>query len=396
MSEPKSPQSQNPAQNPGQHPPQRPPNDPPKDPYGGSKQPDPPPQKDPCDDPKPPDQKTPCPPPEKPCPPAHDCPDPPKRPCPPPDPCADEDEGDTTPAGDPTQQSSSPATQTGDSSAPPATPAAQLAALRKKQESGQKELQKLEPLKISLADLVQRIASLEKTVESQSSAASAYKEFYRVTEVARNEIDCFIPTVRCQLDLSDKQKKCICEAIEAVDVRVNKAKSDSAAASTELENQERKYKRAADDLAWETKWYEFLKTGLHQQITKQRDDLKALKQLADPSKDECEVWFYLYEMERLIKSSYGTEDACWKLDLSIGSFLDCWSLDCYEKAWNRAVVAFNDADAAEKLVKSVLEQAKKLAADLDKISKDAESKRREWILKEVKTKDCCGPMAKCP
>lgn len=422
MSEQQNPQSQNPAQNPGQYP-----NQPAKDPCGGSKQPDPPPKKDPCDDPKPPDPKPPetppCPPKEDPCPPKKPCPEPPKRPCPPPDPCPPPPDDTKEPCddkkpdapGDPSQQtpsqgdkptatgsgtSATGSTAAGATSAPASGPAAHLAALKLKLDDEQAQLQKLEPLKTSISDLTQRIASLEKAVEGQAAAATTYKDFYRTTEVTLHEITCFIPTVRCQLELKDKQKKCICDAIQKVDTRVNKAKSDSATANKAVEDLEKKSKQATLVLEWAKKWYEFLKSSLQQQVTKQRDELKALKQLADPSKDQCEVWFYLYEMERVMKSGRDEKDikgeACWNLDLSVGTFLDCWGWECYQNAWNWVVVEFNTAEADDKLVKSHLEQAKKRAADLDKISKEAESKRREWILKEIKAMECCGPTSKCP
>ena len=102
-----------------------------------------------------------------------------------------------------------------------------------------------------------------------------------------------IPTVRCQLELSDKQKQCICDAIKAVDTRVNTARSASDAANQEVDAAEKACKRAVDKLAWIKQWYEFLKTGLQAQVSKQRDDLKTLKGLSDPAKNQCEVWFYL-------------------------------------------------------------------------------------------------------
>jgi hypothetical protein len=280
-------------------------------------------------------------------------------------------------------------------------PAAHLVALKARLEAEQKELQRFEPLKTSIADLTQRIATLEKAVEGQAAASTAYKEFYRTTEVQLHELRCSIPTIRCQLDqLTDKHKTCICEAIDAVDTRVAKAKQDSAEAAAAVTDLETKVVKATRNLEWAKKLYDFLKSGLQQQVTKQVDDLKALKQLANPAKDQCEVWFYLLEMERLMKSWRADDDAkgevCWKTDLSVGTFLDCWGPDCYEKHWHWIVVEFNTAEADEKLLKSQLEQAKKRAADLDKIAKEAESKRREWILKEIKAKDCCGPTSRCP
>ena len=108
------------------------------------------------------------------------------------------------------------------------------------------------------------------------------------------------------------------------------------------------------------------------------DDLKALKQLADPAKDQCEVWFYLYEMERLMKSWRADDDAKGEVVLEEPTSRSARSSiagdpSCYEKAWHWIVVEFNTAEADEKLLKSQLEQAKKRAADLDKIAKEAET-----------------------
>ena len=233
MSEPHSPQSPN-SGNPTQQNPSG------QDPYGGKK-----PQKDPCDDPKPPadatypPDKPPCPPPEDPCPPPKPCPERPTPPCPPPDPCGQDDKppyekpGDKAKepygedSGDQSNQADYPGTpqkpgddstpgkagdypgrdDTGNGGKPPdeykkpcgdrATgtggtgaggPAAHLAALKARLETEQKELQRFEPLKTSIADLTQRIATLEKAVEGQATASTAYKDFYRTTEVALHEL----------------------------------------------------------------------------------------------------------------------------------------------------------------------------------------------------------------
>jgi hypothetical protein len=387
-----SPQSQDP----GQQPNPRQPADQPKDPCGEPSKPDPRPR-DPCADPGPPHDTPPCPPVETSCPkPPCPCSDPPGRPCPPPDPCDEVAEGDPNPKDQAAQ--AAPTTTTDGSSAPPADPvAAQLKALRDKLEAEQEEVQKLEPLKTSMADLVQRIQTLEKTVDEKATAEEAYKDFYNATEIARNDVECFIPTVRCQLTLTDDQKKCICKAIAVVDQKVGAAARASRLANIAVQRWERKYKAAADDLAWARKWFDFLKTGLQQQVAKQRDDLKALKQLADPKKDQCETWFYLYELERLLKSETDKPDACWQADIWISTFIDCWRWDdCYKNAWNKAIVTFNEAEANEKLTKSQLEQAKKRATDLEKVAKEYEGKRREWILKEIKAAKCCGPFTNCP
>lgn len=77
-----------------------------------------------------------------------------------------------------------------------------------------------------------------------------------------------------------------------MNAKVEKAKTDLATARKEVDDLEISSKEKGADLKWWTKLYEFLKSGLKQQVTKQRDDLKALKQLADPKKDKCEVWFH--------------------------------------------------------------------------------------------------------
>ncbi len=408
-----------------------------QDPYGGSK----PPEKDPCDDPNPTPPGKPEPPPTPDCPPPEPkCPE--KKPCPelppqPPDPCDPQPadggttNGGSTPGtgdtgqsgagqgatgGAPDQASTTTSSQggsggganagtgpgssgsdgsaNGSKSTDPV--AAKIAALKKNLEDNQKKILALEPLKASVGDITQRIQALEKMVDGQAAAATGYREFFRAIEIARSEIDCFIPTVRCQLELSDKQKQCICDAVKAVDTRVNAARAASDAANGQVAAGEKAYKRAADRLAWIKQWYEFLKTGLQAQAGKQRDDLKTLKGLADPAKNQCEVWFYLLELERLTKSAHGTAGACWRADINVATFLECWRWDCYEQAWNTAVVTFNEADADEKLKKSELEQARKTAADLDKLAKEADTKRREWILKEIKSRDCCGPLSGCP
>lgn len=410
-------ESQYPGQNPGQHPSQQPP----KDPYGGGKPSDPsqkPPQKDPCDDPNPtpPEQPEkpkqpeppPCPPPEPKCPEKKPCPE---LPPPPKDPCAPQgDEKEATEGGGageagqqgPAQGSSSGTPTTGGTGPTggeqkPADPiAAQLDSLKKDLKTRQEQILKLEPLKASIGDITQRIQALEKMLDGQAGAATSYKEFFRSIEVSKSEIDCFIPTVRCQLELTAAQKQCICDAIKAVDDRVNAAKAASDAANQAVATAERTYKKAADRLTWIKQWYEFLKTGLQQQVSKQRDDLKTLKGLADPSKNPCEAWFYLYELERLTKSAYGADGACWRSDINVATFLECWRWDCYEQVWKQTVTIFNEAEADEKTRKIELDQAKKNAADLDKLAREAESKRREWILKEIKTRDCCGPLSKCP
>lgn len=282
---------------------------------------------------------------------------------------------------------------------PPLTPAQQqLENLRASLEAGQKEMLKFEPLKSSITDLATRIASLEKAVAAQPAASTAYTVFYNAMERYRSEIDCSIPTVRCQLELTEKTKACVRNAIATVDARVQKAQGDRDAQNVDVAKRQAKQDILEADLAWAKKWNDFFATGLQAQVTRQRDDLKALNLLADPSKDQCEVWFYLMEMETILRSGRTGDDgeACYTEDINVATFLDCWSPKCYATASQYWIVAFNDADAAEKMGKSELAEAVKRAAELEQAATDALAKRRDSILKEIKAQDCCGPMSKCP
>jgi hypothetical protein len=387
------------------NPSQKPPSTDPKDPKQGGGDPKPcgdPKPPDPCADPAPPEpEPPPCPPKEE-CPPPKPCPDPPTRPPDPcPDPC-DDKQPPGTPTGSgpkaPTEQTPTGSGTGSDSGGTNGeTPAAHLAELRKSFEAGQKKLQELEPLKGAVADLEKRIQAFEKVVDDQSASESSYKDFYKATQLQLKDIECFITTARCQIEISDKAKKCVCDAIAAVDVRVAKAKADRDAQAKSLRILTARAKRTASDLEWTKKWYDFLKTGLQAQVGKQRDDLKGLKGKITPAADPCEAWFYLYELERLIGSLYGkTTDACWMDNIWVATFLDCWPWVNYQKAYNAALVAFNKADAADKLAQSEVLQAQKLLTTLEGVLTDALKNRRDWILKEIKNMDCCGPKSKCP
>lgn len=257
---------------------------------------------------------------------------------------------------------------------------------------------RFEPLKASIADLIARIQSLETAVAAQPDASAAYTKFYRTVEQYRSEVDCGIPTVRCQLELSDKQVACIRKAIGTVDARVKKAQSDRDAQVADVKARQLKQQQLEADLAWAKRWYDFFTTGMQAQITRQRDDLKALSLLADPSKDQCEVWFYLSEMEAMLASARTAESStgCYDEDINIATFIDCWAPKCYSAAYQHWMVAFNNAESAQKLGITELAEAVRHAADLAAIADEAKAKRRDWILKELKTQDCCGPMSKCP
>lgn len=324
----------------------------------------------------------PCPPKEA-CPPPKPCPEPPTQP---PDPC---DDKYATPAGSGGTGGANGGTG-GDS------PAAHLAALKKEFEAGQRKLQELEPLKNAVADIEQRIQAFEKTVDDQSALEATYKAFYKEAQTQLAELDCSIPTLRCQIEISDKTKKCVCDAIASIDAKVAKAKTDRDGQKTVVEEREAAARRTARDLEWAKKWHDFLKKGLQEQVGKQREWLKTLKGKLTPKTDPCEAWFYVYELERLTKSLYDRPYACWMDSIWLATYIDCWPWENYKKAWNRALVTYNKADAADKLAKSQLEQAKKLLADLEKLVTDSVAKRQEWILKEIKAADCCGPKSNCP
>lgn len=353
----------------------------------------------------PPPSPSPCPPPcpapapqDPPCPKAKDCPKPPTRPCPPKvDPCAE------TPAPTPTEPPAPPAgtppcNPAGKTPAPLTPAQQQLETLRTQLEAGQTEMLKFDPLKNRLADLTTRIASLEKAIAAQPAASTAYTTFYNAVQDSRASLDCSIPTVRCQLELSEKSKTCVRTAISTVDARVKKAQADRDSQNADVARRTARQEVLDADMAWAKRWNDFFTTGLQAQVTKLRDDLKVLKGLVDSSKDPCEVWFYLTEMEAILKSARTDADgkACYVEDLNIATFLDCWSPKCYATASQHWIVTFNEADAAAKAGKAELATQTERATALEKAAAEALATRREAILKEIRAQDCCGPLSKCP
>ncbi|CUI07404.1 hypothetical protein BN2497_9585 [Janthinobacterium sp. CG23_2] len=338
-------------------------------------------------------QKPDCAPPKEPKCPEPKCPEP----LPPPssDPCAE-----TLPARqtDPAYQHDKYTAGAEPAPARHMTPAQQLDALRNALVTGQREMLKFEPLKTSIADLMLRIKSLETAVADQPNASAAYTDFYRAVERYRSEIECGIPTQRCQLELNDKQIACIRKAIDTVDTRVRKALCERNEQDADVKARQLKQLQLDADLAWAKRWYDYFSKTMQARITRQRDDLKALSLLADPSKDQCEMWFYLSEMEAMLRSGRTPDNgtACYDEEINIATFLDCWPPKCYTAAYQHWIVAFNDAESAQKIGITELAEAVKHAADLAVIADEALAKRREWILKELKAQDCCGPMSKCP
>lgn len=330
-----------------------------------------------------------------PCPKPKPCPELPTRPCPPPepDPCEE-----PPPPEDCEPREPPPCEEEEGSDEPVTTAADQLKALRKAAEKGQKKLQKFEPLKARLADVTQRIADLESLIEGQVAANTAYRDFYQTVEREKSALECQIPTIRCQLSLTDKQKKCIATAVATVNARVDKAAQDRNAQKTEVDRLQRRQEKLQADLDWAKKWFDFFKTGLQEQVSSQRDDLKKLLALLDPTKDQCEVWFHLFEMETLLRSARVDSDSevCYLDNINLSTFLDCWAPECYAIASEYWVVTFNNAEGAVKVGAIELTEAQKRLTDLETTAQEATTKRREWVLKELKAQDCCGPLSKCP
>jgi hypothetical protein len=280
----------------------------------------------------------------------------------------------------------------------PITPAVLLTQMQAALDKGEKELQKFGPLQASLADLTARIASLQTAIAGEDAAAAAYTDFYRLLEIFRSEVDCFIPTVRCQLDLSETKKKCIRKAIECIDGQIRHAQENRDRHYAELAQKQALQVQLDADVAWATQWNEFFATGLQAQAAAQRDAIAALKLLADPSQDACEVWFYLGEMEALLRSArIGTDNdaVCYTDVQTIGTFLDCWSPTCYTTASQQWLVAFNDAEAAAAAGASEVAVALQQATELDATVANLVANRTAAILQELKTRKCCEPASKC-
>jgi hypothetical protein len=298
------------------------------------------------------------------------------------------------PAGETPEQQTPGTAPAGDSCQGPeaGNTAEQLAALQNRLNQEQQQAEQLERVKTSITDLTQRIQALQKAVDGQGALTAGYREFYRTTQVLRSEIECLIPTVRCQLTLSDPAKACIQKVVNQVNARVTEARVAYEDQRKRVSRYERQHKRAAWELANAKAMFEFFKSGLTDQIKKKRDDLSKLRQLADPAKDNCEVEFFLREMESLLPPKYPPDSAaCYPPnDLNLGTYLNCWAPDCYQGAYDRAFVEFNNAEYAEKCRKSLLDAATKRLADLEKAAKEAVDKRREWILAGLKAEKCCA------
>jgi hypothetical protein len=347
----------------------------------------------PCKDTTPEPTHPPEPEPKPPCPKPKPCAEWPKPPCPPPkpDPCADDDDD-----CEPPEETPPPAK--GDCCEMPAAddPSKQLATMQTLLQQEQKQAEQLQRVTTSIADLTQRIQALQQMIDGEAELVTGYKDFYRTTEYTRSQMECLITTVGCDINLSDGETRCIDGVIAVVDARVAQAKGDYDTQKERVDRYQRKWERAKWKLDNAQLLYDFFGTGLKAQIQAKLDLLGQLKGLADPTKGRCEAAVYLRQMESLLHTTYGTEGACFPPAApSIGTFLDCWSSDCYVDGYNRAVVELNNAAWAEKCRKTLLDAATARLAELDLAAKDAESKRWDAILASVKAEECCKSGGKC-
>lgn len=274
------------------------------------------------------------------------------------------------------------------------TPAQQLDTLRLALAADQRKILEFEPLKTSIADLVERIATLEAAVAVQAGATAEYVEFYRAVERYGSEIACGIATVRTQLKLSDKQVACIEDAIDAVDTRLRDALDKRAAQDADVKTRTAAQQQLDADLDRARRWRDFLATGLAARVNAQRDDLKALSLLADPATDPCNAWFYVTEMDAMLQSARASDGTgCYDEALNLATFLECWTPASYDAASAHWIVAFNDAERAQKIGMVELAEATRYAADLAVLADTALAGRRDAILKEIKAQACCAPLA---
>jgi hypothetical protein len=334
---------------------------------------------------------------DRPCPEPKPCPKPPIRTCTPPTPPPCDEPEPTTATADATEHGT-PRTGSAKKGDDPFTLAEQLAQLQAALEKGQKELQKCRLLQTEVDDLTTRIPALQTAIAGEDAAAAAYTDFYRTIEVFRSELNCYIPTVRCQLGLSETQEACILEAISHVDTQIDRAQENRDRHYAELAKKQARQTQLDANVAWATKWNTFFATGLQAQASAQRDAIQALKLLVDPSKGACEAWFYLNEMDALLRSAWSEADSgqvCYTDIQTLGTFIDCWSPRWYATESQRWQVAFNAADAAAKIGAAEVAGALQRATELDAILTNLIATRSDMILQEIKTMDCCGQASKC-
>jgi hypothetical protein len=402
-----------------------------------------PPQKkpDPCDEPKAPeepkkpptDQQTPCPPDKSEQPPPKDCPPEWDPRCPelPPDPCKGERPGGEKPPEqeppdqkppDQKQPDQKPPEQTPPEQKPPeqkppeqkppedkdpcakpgqtgpSTPADQLDALRKQLETEQGKIEDLEKSKASIADLTERIQSLQKVVDARKADDKTYREFYQKVYDDVHDAKCFTQRLREQLGAPGDWGAAVDDAVKNADAQLTATRTAYDTQRSKVAQLESEYAKAEWKLKDTKILYDFIKTDLLSLVKKRQDDLKQLKSATDPKKSKCDAYFYVLEIERIVASNRKPSESlpCFppKSDpfwsgISLGTYIDCWRPDWYTRVYDQAVVRLNQAEHDEKLAKAALEAGKKRLTDLEKATKDAFDKRRETILKVLKDSPKC-------
>lgn len=362
---------------------------------------------DPCDEPKapepekPPTDQKPCPPdkPEEP-PPEKDCPPEWEPRCPelPPDPCKDDDEPETPD----TPEQKTPEQKTPDPNTPeqtpperkppeekdpcakpgekgPSTPAAQLEELRAQFAAEQGKVEELERSKASIADLSERIRSLQKVVDSRQADDKTYREFHQKVLDEVHDAKCFAQRLREQLGLPGDWGAVVDDAVRTVEKSITALRTAHEAQRGKVVRLERAYAKADWRLKDTKILYDFIKTDLLTLVKKRQDDLKQLKAAADPKKSKCDAYFYVLEIERIIANERKPNeslpcfppkrDPFW-LGISLGTYLGCWRPAWYARVYDQAVVRLNQAEYQEKLARAALEAGKKRLTELEKNAKD--------------------------
>ena len=329
------------------------------------------------------------------CPPPKPCVTWPTPPCPPrkkPDPCTVGEEPECTPSG---TGVTPPVVVSGNCCELPAggsNPATQLGALRAQLTAEQRQADQIERVKASIEDLTTRIGELQKVIDARATRGKDFEEFYRGAQVTASEARCAIPTIRCQHDLRKPQMDCITAAIAGVDAVIAAAKAQLDTQRGLVDRAEARMIRAQWNADWTQRHFEFLDSKLKERVQKHLDDLAALQPLADPAGDRCVAEFYLREMETLLESCYGTNgsNCCWVLDkMTVGSFVDCWSEQCYADMYNQAVVENNNAAWSLKCRTALYESAQTRLEEYQKAYDELLPKRRDLILAALKDSDCC-------
>jgi hypothetical protein len=265
--------------------------------------------------------------------------------------------------------------------------------LKQRLQTNQVQVEAAEKVKTLITDLTQRVAALQKLVDGQSAEVKGYADFYNATEVTKKKTDCAIATIEAQLTLTDVQRKCSDDAIAEETKKVADARTALWTKRAEVATLTAQHAKATQDLVDAKALYEFMKTGMLDEIKKKLADLAKLNQGADPPKDSCLAYFYLKEMRELLSTAYADPKQsaeCYPpSSLNIGTFLACWTPNCYETTYAKAVVAFNNAEYMEKCLKIELEALNKKLADAEKTAKESVEKRRERIVAALAAKECC-------